>query len=579
MRLDKDDLQRIRDRVNIVDVVGRYVVLERRGDRWWGLSPFKTEKTPSFTVQPDKGYFYCFSTQKGGDIFTFLMEMEGLSFAEAVEQLAPQAGIELSPHRDDPAQRDRAALSELYQRVAQSFVYLLRQDQRGRAARDYLESRGISDETARRFVLGYAPHDSRWLHQFLRSKSYSSDFLTRSGFFSRRNEQVCIFWNRIMFPIINERQAVVAFGARALDPDARGKYINSPETLLYRKKETLFGLAQAVDAIRTAKNAYLVEGNFDVLAMHQAGVSATVAPLGTAFTPEQARLLRRWTNEITIVFDGDSAGLEATVRAAIVAEEAGLDCYTCAIPSGEDPAALLQQSGIAAVQATLAQRRPVFDHLIDVLRPEPDLILPKLFPYINIVRSEVSREQYLGALAGSLNASLSAVQADFQRWRKGDKPENTVASKPRVGQSVTINRELALMLAVSQDSELFAYLRTQIDAEDLPNKHARDLFVVLEDAFRHGEPFPQGVLARLRDDSFRSLVLEKLTSGEYTAYSKHSVEQAVRVIRIAQAEQKQREIERSLRAVQGADAMAIARIMEHKIAVDQELRRLKGEIQ
>lgn len=586
MATEKEVVQRIRERVNIADVVGQYVRLERRGDRLWGLSPFKTEKTPSFTVQPEKGFFYCFATRKGGDVFTFLMEVEGLSFPEALERLAPVAGIQLESAADDPTARERAALLELYKRVSTTFRYLLLQDPRGAAARAYLTQRAVSPEVSERFMLGYAPDEGRWLYQFLRKKSYTPEFLARSGFFSRKAGEFSIFRHRLMFPIANERHAVVAFGGRALGETKMGKYINSPETAIYRKKETLFGLSQAVESIRKNGHVYLVEGNFDVLAMHQAGITPCVAPLGTAFTQEQAHLLRRWAKRVILVFDADEAGIEASLKAAHMAEQTGLECMACHVPSGKDPADLLVEHGGSALTDAFSAPRPIFDHLLDVVGSlaedagkRSDLILRKLFPYISIVGSEVGRERYLAQLADYIHASVGAVRADFDRWTHGEGPERTVVTQSRVGQSVAIHRELALMLAVAQDSGLFAYLRTRVTQDDLTDKRARAVYVRVEDAFRHGEELPQGLLTRIEDEGFRNLVLEKLTSGEFAGITNDGVEQAVRTVQMARAEQTQREIERALRTVDNADVMAVARLMERKIAVDQELRRLKGEIQ
>ncbi len=321
MKFSRDLLQRIRERTDMVDLVNRYTRLEQRGDRWWGLSPFKSEKTPSFSVRPEEGLYYCFATQKGGDIFRFLGEMEGLSFPEAVEYLAERAGIPMESNPEaDREQRERRTLYELYERVTHTFRYLLEEDPRGANAREYAETRGLDPATRERFELGYAVDDGRWLYRFLRKKSYSNEFLERCGLFSRRYPGMSLFRNRLIFPIRDERNRVVAFGGRALSENDRAKYINSPETPIYNKKRTLFGIHLAAERVRAERTVHVAEGYIDVIALHQAGVENSVAPLGTAFTREQARLLKRWSEQVILVFDSDEAGVEATFRAAVTAE-------------------------------------------------------------------------------------------------------------------------------------------------------------------------------------------------------------------------------------------------------------------
>lgn len=584
MRYSRDLLQQIRDRIDILELVGSYTKLERRGDRWWGLSPFKTEKTPSFAVQPDKGLYYCFATQQGGDIFRFVGEMEGLTFAESVAWLGERAGIEMRPDAgEDPKDRERRALSELYERVSNTFRYLLVEDSRGSTARDYLRDRGVSESSIERFGLGYAPEDAGWLFTFLRRKSYSEEFLAESGLFSRKYPRVSLFRNRVLFPIFDERGRVIAFGGRALEATDRAKYINSPDTAIYNKKRALYGLSGAVSAIRTSRTAVIAEGYFDVIALHQSGVENAVAPLGTAFTSEQARILKRWADNAVLLFDADAAGIEASFKAAAMLESLGYGVSIAAVEGGKDAADLLVEYGTEAVAAIVREPQPAFRFLLsasvrlnDPKRPENrELILRKVLPYISVVNSEIRRETMLQDVAAELGVSFAAVQADFDRWRGGDEPKTADTSAYRSIQAHS-NREMTLMLASAREDGLFAYLRSIIRLDELEDEYARYVFVTMEDAFRHGEGLPQALIDRIDEESTRSMILDRLGSGEFTAWTRRDIERAANNIRVRNVQREQRALDARLRTPR--DDKEMKELLQRKMALDRELADLKVRV-
>ena len=430
----------------MVELVNQYTRLEQRGDRWWGLSPFKQEKTPSFTVKPEEGLYYCFATQKGGDLFSLIGEMEGLSFPEAVEFLAERAGlaVETTP-ADEEGDRERRSLFELYERVTKTFIYLLEKDARGSNALEYAQKRGLDGDVRTRFELGYAVDNGRWLYHFLQQKSYSAGFLNRCGLFSHRSPEFSLFRNRLIFPIRDERRRVVAFGGRALSPEDRAKYINSPETPIYNKKRTLYGLHLALEAMRHTKQVYIAEGYTDVIALQSAGIENAVAPLGTAFTEEQARLLKRWIEEVILVFDADQAGIDATFRAAGVAERAGLGCRAIAVSSGKDPAELYANQGRDGVTALIERSVPVFEYLLDSVvsgvNPRDsrsrELLLRKLFPYISIVSSEVRRETLIEQIGETLHVSAGCHYCGLHTLAQ----RRTTTKDCRTGQTAETNHD------------------------------------------------------------------------------------------------------------------------------------------
>ncbi|HOX92644.1 MAG TPA: DNA primase, partial [Spirochaetales bacterium] len=348
-RIPDHIVQQVIAQSDIVRVVGEYVRLEKRGSRWTGLCPFHTEKTPSFGVNEERGFFYCFGCKKGGDAITFIREMEGCGYVEAVERLATKAGVTISYEgEDDPEERKKAqekdALYELYERLSGAFHHLLREDPRGSHALSYARSRCLGDDIITGFRLGYAPADRRWLSRFLESKGYSKDFLARSGLFSQNYADVSIFSDRLLFPIRDERGRTVAFGGRLLSGEGP-KYINSPETAIFRKHDTLFALSDAREAMRSAAVAMVCEGYMDALAFHAAGVRYAVAPLGTSFTEGQAKLIKRYATSVVLAFDGDQAGIKATERAIGLAETQGLAVKVLRLSSGKDPAEYLEKLG------------------------------------------------------------------------------------------------------------------------------------------------------------------------------------------------------------------------------------------
>jgi DNA primase len=304
-------------------IVGEYSTLKRKGDRYWGCCPFHNEKTPSFSVRPDQGMYYCFGCHKGGSLFNFIMEVEGLSFIEAIRFAAEKVAVPLPEHSEesdeDIIQRD--SLKDLYKRVAGSFHYILMNNDQAGPSRQYLVRRGIHEDTIIQFQLGYAPDDPKWLYSFLKNRNYSEEFLASSGLFSKKYPLWSLFSDRLMFPIYSNQGDIIAFSGRTMNDDPKApKYINSPETPLYNKSRLLYGLWQSREELRKTKEFYLCEGNVDVIALHQAGFKTAMAPLGTAFTEDQSRLLKRYSEKGYILFDSDAAGKAATYKAGMVFE-------------------------------------------------------------------------------------------------------------------------------------------------------------------------------------------------------------------------------------------------------------------
>jgi DNA primase len=363
VKASADQLDRIREATNIVDLVSEHVRLKKRGRNFIGLCPFHNEKTPSFNVLEDRGIFKCFGCGKGGDVFSFVMQIEGLTFPEAIQKLAKRANIEIEGERPEAEDAARSERESLYYalREAAAYYYRVLRSPDGAAALTYARGRGYDDEIMRKFGLGYAPERAGLLMDHLVNKGIDSDKLEHAGLTGRRDsgESYERFRGRLMFPVFNATGRIVGFGGRIMPgaPKELAKYINSPDTQIYHKSQILYGLFQGKDAIRRAGFAILVEGYADVLAVFQSGIENVVAASGTSLTVEQLQLLRRYTTSIVLLFDADTAGKNATMRGIELAIEAGFDVNTVILPSGEDPDSFIRLNGREAFESALEHRQ------------------------------------------------------------------------------------------------------------------------------------------------------------------------------------------------------------------------------
>ena len=326
MDYSEDLIEERRRKNDIVDVISNYVRLQKKGRSYFGLCPFHNEKSPSFSVSRDKQMYYCFGCGAGGNVFTFLMEYENYSFLEAVQYLAERAGVELPKEEYSKEAKDRADLKAILleiNKVAAQYYYIQLKSERGMVAHKYLSERGLSEETIKTFGLGFSNKYSNDLYQYLRSKGYSEELIRQAGLISidEKNGVYDKFWNRVMFPIMDVNSRVIGFGGRVMG-DAKPKYLNSPETVIFDKSRNLYGLNRA----RTSRKPYFLvcEGYMDVISLHQAGFTNAVASLGTALTSGHASLIKRYVKEVYLTYDSDDAGTRAALRAVPIMREAGI---------------------------------------------------------------------------------------------------------------------------------------------------------------------------------------------------------------------------------------------------------------
>jgi DNA primase len=565
----------------MAEVVSQYVRLEKKGGRFWGLCPFHTEKTPSFTVTPDKAVFYCFGCHKGGSLFTFIMEVEKLPFVEAVRFLAQKAGVEIELEQEQDSGQKIAYL-ELYRRVAGSLNYLLLNHPEAEVARAYLAKRAIGQDTIERFSVGYAPPGRDWLYGFLREKNFSPDFLRGSGLFfvPRAGEPVALFRDRIVFPIGNSRGELVGFGGRSLGGERGPKYLNTPETSFFRKGELLFGEPGVFQNIRREGGFLLVEGYMDVLAASQSGVRHCLAPLGTALTTEQVRLLKRFASSGLLAFDADEAGLHATERAILLCEQAGLNVEVVRFEQGKDPAEVLEKAGPEALHKSLKYPINSFQFFIETARARHDpgtpegkkAIIGSLSPYLAAVDSQVKRDGFFRLLAEQLEVEFDSVRADFLSGAS-----RAAASRPDSSRAAEqgLTADYFFMLAVTVHREYFAQIRNLIGAEDLEDERARKLYIALEECFRAEESTEQALLARVEDPSLRNEVLARTASGEFAAAPQRLIQDGLASVRRRSLERRRNALSAQLAGTGGKEPARQKDLLAEKMHIDDELERLK----
>jgi DNA primase len=349
-----ETLELIRSRLDVVELVGEHVQLTRAGRNMKGRCPFHQERTPSFIVSPERQTFHCFGCGEGGDVFSFVMKTENLSFVESIEKLAARVGVKVEPAQAlGPDEKARLRMKEAMEFAAQYYHALLMKDPAAEAARNYVKSRHLNKASVEEWVLGYAPRQGN-LVAAAQAKGFDVDILLKAGLAAKRPDGTLrdYFFDRLMFPIRDAKGAYVGFGGRIMG-DGEPKYLNTPETPIFSKGRVLYGLFEGSSAIRKSRRAHFMEGYMDVIATHQHGLKSACAPLGTALTPEQSALIKRYADKAFIVFDADNAGQNAAVRGAEVAIAAGLDVRVATVPEGKDPDELLHAKGMSALEGAL----------------------------------------------------------------------------------------------------------------------------------------------------------------------------------------------------------------------------------
>ena len=471
-------------RADILELVNNYLPLKKRGKNYVGLCPFHSEDTPSFTVNPAKQVFYCFGCQKGGNIINFLMDIEGLTWLEATESLAERYGVELPKmaysKADEKKKRETDSIKEAHRLAVDYYAGKLKALSKYTEAGKYIIKRSLSQEIIDGFHLGYAPEDD-WeaLAKYLLSKSYAPDLLEKAGLITQSTKNGRYydkFHGRLIFPIYDFRGQVVAFGGRIIG-EGQPKYLNSNQTPIYNKSEHLYGLYFAASNIRKYDLAVIMEGYMDVLIAHQYGVDNAVAPLGTAFTSQQAGLLKRYSSNVLLAFDGDKAGSNAAVRSIDILRDQGFNVRVLPLPEGLDPDDLLRSQGKSGWDDLVNKRSSgALEYLMDItVKKYPGqsvadkgLIVKELLPAITKTKSQVERDSFISLLAEKLEVAASNIYADL---RKSGLVLNVPKeiNKPKVVDSIDRSKltdiDIQVLRLMLEDEEFY-----QLALEELPGQ-------------------------------------------------------------------------------------------------------------
>ena len=494
-------IEELTRRTDIVELVGSYVQLKRKGRLYGGLCPFHSEKSPSFYVYPDTQSFYCFGCGAGGDAITFAKKINSIDYPEAVKMLAARAGMP-EPQEDDKTGRMRSRILSMNKEAARFFHACLNSTvEEARQARAYWRRRGLDDKTIVRFGLGYAPNDGQALYQFLRDKGYNQQELDASGLFKRSpsGRIYCLFWKRVMTPIFDLRGNIIAFGGRVLD-DSKPKYVNSPETLVYHKSDTVFALQIAK---RSASRRFvLCEGYMDVISMQQAGIDTAVCACGTALTPDQVRLISEYADEVILSYDSDEAGQKATLRSLELFRNSPVKVGVLQIPGAKDPDEYIKKYGAERFKALLDGVGNALDFRLGRLRSQYDLSqdaqrLEYVKQAVDLLAersSPTEQEVYAGRLAEETNISKTAIMTQLETAVKRVGSKRRYEKKKAVLQSGEMNQikvsytaggsqalgivsaQQRLLAAILREPQYLDLVKDQLMAEQFIQPQQKELY-------------------------------------------------------------------------------------------------------
>lgn len=521
MYYEEDFVEEVRQRNDIIDVISSYVNLKRTGSSYVGLCPFHNEKTASFSVSPGKQMYYCFGCGAGGNVFTFLMEYENLTFVEALEQLAGKAGMELpqkNSSEEDRRRRDKRDMILQVNKLAANYYYARLKSEKGKIGYDYLSGRGLSSETIVKFGLGYS--DSN-LYRYMKNKGYQDEVLKETGLFTydEKRGPYDKFWNRVMFPILDRNNRVIAFGGRVMG-DAKPKYLNSPETLVFDKSRNLYGL----NFVHGRQEGMIIcEGYMDVIALHQAGFTNVVASLGTAFTSQHCSLLKRYTDLVYLCYDSDGAGVKAAMRAIPMLKEAGLQVKVIDMQPYKDPDEFMKGLSREAFQDRIKQAKNSFFYELDHIRQDYDMNDPESKTrYMNEVAkkcltfdNEIERNNYIEAFAREYNVrtedfrklvayhSAQLVGIDYEkRQRQRSQPGTKDEKEDGIAKSQGI-----FLTWLSNEPALFEKTKDIVSADDFVDEPYHQVASMMYDQFvTEGTVKPAVIISKFQSKEEQSLV-------------------------------------------------------------------------
>ena len=579
-----DMVEEVRAAADIVDVIGEFVQLKKAGREYKANCPFHEERTPSFYVVPAKGFYKCFGCGKSGDVFSFVMERQGLDFVEAVKHVAGRAGVQVREVKRSQEEEDpNRPLYEINGFARDWFRRQLEDATVGAAAREYLEGRGISADVCERYGLGFAPDEWRALRDAAAKHGLEEELMLEVGLLGsseRSREPYDRFRGRIMFTIESRSGRVIAFGGRILEGDTKDapKYLNSPETPIYHKGSNLYGLSWARHSIRREESALVVEGDMDVVSLAAHGFENVVAPLGTALTPEQAKLLSRYTKRVLLLFDSDAAGLRATFKAGDTLLEAGLHPAVVTLPPGEDPDTLVRSEGREGLEQYLDQAVDVLDRKLQIL-DEKDYFssiertrsaVDRLLPTIRAASDPALHDIYVAKVADRTGVRRETLEAEMKRAASGSAPTRVAAppSVPRIAahRVPKLGAERILLLLMTKNPDFVERAGEHVGAGDFVDVAYRTIFqALLDDPELRAPPVSMDPVAARR-------LQEILSDPEELAHAGRVFEESVARMHVAALDRRSQDLDLRIAAAAGDGEKRT--LIEEKERVSRERREL-----
>ena len=579
-------IEEVRSKNDIVDVISSYVKLQKKGSSYFGLCPFHNEKSPSFSVSREKQMYYCFGCGAGGNVFTFLMEYENYSFQEVLKYLADRAGVDLPEAEYSKEARERAdqkAILLEINKVAAQYFYVQLKSPQGAHALSYLKDRGLSDEMIHSFGLGYSNKYSNDLYQYLKSKGYRDELIVKAGLVTvdERYGASDKFWNRVMFPIMDSNSRVIGFGGRVMG-DAKPKYLNSPETMIFDKSRNLYGLNRA----RSSRKPYflLCEGYMDVISLHQAGFSNAVASLGTALTPGHASLIKRYVKEVYLTYDSDEAGTKAALRAMPILKDVGITARIIRMEPYKDPDEFIKHLGAEAFEERIHKARNGFMFGLEVLERDYDLTTPEgktdfmkeAAKRLTQFDEEIERSNYIEAVAKTYHVGFEelrklvlkmAVQTGLAK--QVERPKR-LDGKSREKEDGHVKSQKILLTWLIEDEGIFNQIRRYITPDDFTGELYKKVAALLYEQYEGQDVNPARIMNHFTDEEehrevaslFHTKIRELTTISEQEKALKETI------IRV-----KGHSIDTAAKNLAPTDIAGLQRLMEAKREL-QDLEKL-----
>lgn len=599
-RIPEEVIERVRQSNDIVEVVGEFVQLKKRGKNYFGLCPFHDENTPSFSVAEDKQIYHCFGCKKGGNVLSFIMEIEGLSFYESLVLLAERGDIELPTIQEKsptPENEENAQLLSAYDWLTKLYHHVLRYSKDGEEGLTYLKKRGISEESIDTFQLGYAPNKANFTATFLEKKGFHRQLLLKSGLLSERegNDVADPFRGRVVFPIRNHIGKVIAFGGRTIS-GAQPKYLNSSESPLFRKSQILYNFDEARKHMRKTNEVILCEGQMDAIAITEAGCPHVVATLGTALTEHQAQLLKRYVDTVVICYDGDQAGLEASFRAAMLLQNSGCSIKISNLATDMDPDGFIHQYGPELFKSQMIDNSQSFvSFYMRYIKKEYNLqsesdrvqYVRRIIEHIATLDSSIEREYYLQEISKEYDLSMESLQAELEEHVSRIEPRQDKTSQKRYTTNVTSWKRNERLLPAYQNAErtLLALMlhdptiarRVQREIETQFNVEEHKVIVTYLYAFYEVEDRSDVSLfiERLPDEHLKQLVIEIAMIPLFDHIEPAEIDDYMHVIRVESNDMKQLSDykEQQKVAEQQNDPIKAAEIAQKMLEIQKKLKK------